>query len=72
MTPYRNLSGHSGVVAYEVRPGAIAVRFRGGHTYLYTQASAGEEAVAQMQRLARAGRGLSTFIARRQPGYVPT
>lgn len=64
MEPYGNLSGNSGVVAYEIGRGSIAVEFREGRVYLYTDASAGAGNIAEMQRLARAGRGLSSFIAR--------
>jgi hypothetical protein len=69
MKRYRNLSGNSGVAAYDDRPGAILVRFTGGDTYKYTDASAGPEVVAEMQRLARAGRGLSSYIARNKPRF---
>jgi len=66
---YANLSGQSGVTAYEVRGAAIVVQFQGGERYEYTASSAGGAAVAQMQHLARTGRGLSTYIARHRPGY---
>ena len=69
MKRYANLSGHSGVIAYETRRGAIVVEFQGGERYTYTASSAGADAVAEMQQLARAGRGLSTYIARHRPGY---
>ncbi len=64
MRPYRNLEGHSGVVAYELHADAIAVRFAGGDVYDYTYASTGRARVETMKALAEAGRGLSTFIAR--------
>lgn len=64
MERYGNQSGDSGVVAYEVGDRSITVRFRGGATYLYTYASAGEQAVERMKRLAASGRGLSSFISR--------
>jgi len=64
MKPYRNLSGRSGVRAYQPGPGAIAVEFADGAVYLYTRDSAGAAAVARMLELARAGRGLSTYISR--------
>lgn len=70
MKPYANLSGDSGVVAYDLRPAAILVRFRGGEVYEYSHDSAGAAVVMTMQQLARAGRGLSTFIARQRPGFV--
>ena len=69
MSRYANLSGRSGVVAYEIHRGSIAVEFQGGERYAYTASSAGADAVAEMQRLARAGRGLSTYIAQQRPGY---
>jgi hypothetical protein len=70
MRRYRNLSGRSGVVAYANRPQAIVVAFDGGECYEYTARSAGALPVARMKRLALAGRGLSTFIARHQPHYA--
>lgn len=63
MQRYGNRHGQSGVVAYALADGAIAVRFRSGRTYVYTVDSAGADAVARMQRLARSGRGLSTYIS---------
>lgn len=64
MKRYRNVSGDSGVVAYELGADSIAVKFVDGRTYLYTAASAGAGNIAAMQQLAKAGRGLSTFISR--------
>ena len=72
MKRYRNLSGDSGVVAYEIRPAAIVVQFQGGEKYEYTELSAGAVVIAAMQQLARSGRGLSTFIAQHRPGYART
>ena len=70
MKRYPNLEGNSGVVAYEPRPKGIAVQFRGGDVYEYTERSAGADAVDVMRRLATCGRGLSTFIARNHPPYA--
>ncbi|MDB5966321.1 MAG: hypothetical protein JWQ72_2821 [Polaromonas sp.] len=64
MQRYRNLEGHSGVLAYQEAPGALAVKFVNGDIYIYTDWSTGRATVAQMVRLAQAGRGLSTFISR--------
>lgn len=64
MQRYKNLDGDSGVVAYELGAQSIKVRFRDGHTYLYDQRATGRAAVADMQALAVAGRGLSTYISR--------
>jgi hypothetical protein len=63
MQRYKNLDGHSGVVAYDIDAGSITVEFTGGDRYLYTEDSAGGANIARMQELARAGRGLSSFIS---------
>jgi hypothetical protein len=71
MERYRNLSGKSGVVAYELRDGGIEVEFATGARYLYTEASAGKPAIATMRRLAKSGRGLSTYISQTvREGYA--
>lgn len=54
----------SGVRAYAALPGAIILEFANGSVYLYTDASTGAACIARMQRLARSGRGLSTFVSR--------
>jgi hypothetical protein len=64
MQPYLNLSGDSGVVAYEIAADFILVRFTDGNTYGYTARSAGAANIAQMKMLAQIGLGLSTFINR--------
>lgn len=63
MKRYRNLEGHSGVLAYDIRDTAIAVKFVGGDVYDYTYARPGRAHVEEMKRLALAGRGLSTYIS---------
>lgn len=64
MQRYMNLSGESGVAAFEAAPGEITVQFRDGSYYLYTDASAGTSNISQMQSLAQAGHGLNSFINR--------
>jgi hypothetical protein len=64
MEQYKNLSGRSGVAAYELGDGSITVEFKDGGRYLYTDASAGPENIRQMRRLAQCGAGLATFINR--------
>ncbi|WP_353554184.1 hypothetical protein [Paraburkholderia terrae] len=64
MKRYRDLSGQSGVVAYEVSDDAITVKFRDGDVYLYDYATTGLREVEEMKRLAVAGQGLSTYISR--------
>ena len=63
MQRYKNLSGNSGVVAYELCEGGIVVQFVDGWKYEYTRRSAGAETIASMHRLAISGRGLSGFIS---------
>jgi hypothetical protein len=63
MRRYKNLGGESGVVAYDIDAGQIIVQFKNGDRYLYTEDSAGAANIAQMQALAQAGQGLSSFIS---------
>jgi hypothetical protein len=65
MTPYQNLSGDSGVAAYEVGDDFLKVRFwESPGVYVYTSRSAGAKHLREMKRLAAIGRGLSTYISR--------
>ena len=61
---YLNLSRNSGVTNYELGSGSIAVEFKDGSAYLYTDSSAGEEHIRRLQALAIAGRGLNSYISR--------
>ena len=63
MERYKNRSGESGVVAYEIGRGSITVKFVGGEKYLYTDKSAGADNIALMKQLAQDGAGLSAFIS---------
>jgi hypothetical protein len=60
---YSNLSGNSGVVAFETGPDFIRVQFVSGDTYLYTYRSASAPIVEEMKVHAVRGKGLSTFIS---------
>jgi hypothetical protein len=61
---YQNLGGNSGVLSFEIGMGSLAVMFSDGKHYLYTNESAGGASIAEMQRLARIGRGLNSYITR--------
>lgn len=61
---YANLRGNSPIIGYEIEPTRIRIMFKGGRTYSYSYASAGENNVEQMKSLAQAGAGLSAFITR--------
>lgn len=63
MEPYRNLSGDSGVEAFEIGDDFVAVRFKSGTVYWYTAASVGARHLAALKRLAERGQGLSTYIS---------
>jgi hypothetical protein len=63
MQRYQRLSGDSGVLAFTVRVDAIDVKFVDGNVYTYSYASTGRERVEQMKLLARAGKGLATYIS---------
>jgi hypothetical protein len=63
MPRYKNLSGHSGVIAFEITPDSITLTFVNGDRYVYTAARPGRAAVDRMTALAKAGRGLSTFVS---------
>jgi hypothetical protein len=64
MKRYRDLSGQSGVVAYDISNDAITVKFRDGDVYRYDYSSTGQREVEEMKRLALAGQGLATYISR--------
>lgn len=65
MTPYRNLSGNSNVVAYEATDDSIQVVFRSGmyRNYLYNSLRPGNAAVERMKALAAQGYGLNSYIS---------
>lgn len=63
MTPYKNLSGDSGVAAYEIAPGNITVQFNDGWCYVYTAERSGASFIDKMHRLAEQGEGLAKFIS---------
>ncbi len=65
MVPYKNLSGNSDVVAYELGEGYIWVQFISGpEAYLYTNASVGKINIKRLQTCAKEGKGLCTYIDR--------
>jgi len=64
MERYRNSSGNSGVLAYEIGNDSITVQFSHGGTYLYNYQSAGSQNIENMKGLAIAGSGLGSFINR--------
>jgi hypothetical protein len=64
MERYSNLGGDSNVTQFEIGPGSIVVEFGDGSRYLYDSMRPGAGDVAELQRLARAGQGLNSYIGR--------
>ena len=64
MHRYKNISGESGVVAYDIGRRSITVEFRSGERYLYTDESAGADNITEMQRLATLGSAFRRTSAR--------
>ncbi|MDB5030971.1 hypothetical protein [Mucilaginibacter sp.] len=62
MQSYKTANQNTGVVAYETGKDSISIKFRDGSVYLYTNKSAGAQAIAQMKILAKKGEGLTTYI----------
>ena len=62
MQRYRDVSGDSGVSAYETGPQSIIVRFKDGGTYLYDTVNPGPRFVSAMKKRAAEGKGLATYI----------
>jgi hypothetical protein len=63
MKTYKNLSGRSGVLAYETGKTYIKIKFAGeSGIYTYNYERPGRVLVEQMKNLALKGQGLSDFI----------
>lgn len=64
MKTYRNLSGNSGVAAYEIGKTFIKIKFSGeSGIYIYDYKMPGKAVVEHMKSLALKGLGLSTYIS---------
>jgi hypothetical protein len=64
MTPYKNLSGDSGVVTYDIGATFIKIQFRSGpQIYIYDYAIPGAHHVEQMKKLAIKGKGLAAYVS---------
>jgi glutamate carboxypeptidase len=64
MARYANLSGNSGIETCKIGDDSIIVGFKGNQRYLYNYWKPGRAHVEEMKKLAEAGRGLSTYIAK--------
>jgi hypothetical protein len=63
MKQYKRLNGDSGVTHYEWGTDHITVQFVDGTRYRYSYAIPGRKHVEAMKKLARDGKGLSTYIS---------
>ncbi len=62
--PYRSRNPHAGVVSYELEDKAIILDFPDGRfRYVYNEEAPGPAHVEAMKRLAREGKGLSTYVS---------
>jgi hypothetical protein len=65
MKTYKNLSGNSGVVAYEIGRTFIKIKFEGeSGIYTFDYKRPGKQQVETMKTLAAKGEGLSTYISK--------
>lgn len=65
MERYGNVSGDSGIYAYDIGPDYIRVQFFGtARVYTYSYRKAGSTHVENMKQLARSGSGLNSYINR--------
>ena len=65
MERYRDVSGDSGVSAYEIGTDYVRVQFTGAsRTFTYSYKKAGSTHVENMKQSARSGRGLNSYINR--------
>ncbi len=62
MQRYQSSNTNTGIIAYEMLPDGISIKFRDGSVYLYTAQSSGKKHITEMQKLARKGEGLTTYI----------
>lgn len=60
---YKNLSGISGIKAYELGDDYIIITFNKESIYLYDYEKPGKAHVEQMKKLAEKGLGLNTYIS---------
>jgi hypothetical protein len=62
LQPYRDAGGDSGVTGYILGSDFIVVEFTDSKAYLYNTTKPGRRHVAEMKKLATAGKGLATYI----------
>lgn len=59
---YAAVSGNTGVAGFEILGEAIILEFQDRRQYLYSHKKPGKKHVEEMKRLARSGKGLTTYV----------
>ncbi len=68
--PYQSANPNTGVLNYEIAGPTLILEFQHSkHRYVYGPLAPGPRHVARMIELARAGKGLSTYIAQHVHSY---
>jgi len=62
MERYKNVSGWSGVVGYEIGEDYIRIQFKNSKILKYSYGSAGKDQVEQMKLIAQNGQNLNSFV----------
>jgi hypothetical protein len=62
MAHYNDVSGTSGITAFQSNNDSITIEYKGGSAYLYSDQVAGSANVGHMKTLAASGQGLNSFI----------
>ena len=62
MQRYQSSNINTGIIAYDILPDGVSIKFRDGSVNLYTIESTGKKHIAQMEKLAQKGEGLTTYI----------
>ncbi|MFA5917581.1 MAG: hypothetical protein WC850_05110 [Candidatus Gracilibacteria bacterium] len=71
MFPYKNLTGKSGILKYEIGDDYIIVEFKKVEYifYVYTYESSGIDKIEKMKELAILGKGLNSYISKFKPKF---
>ena len=68
--PYRSTDPNTGVLNYEIAGSTLILEFQHTkHRYVYGPLAPGQRHVAKMIELARAGKGLSTYVSQKVKSY---
>ena len=70
MKAYKNLTGNSGIIGYQIFEYSIDIQFASCSIYTYTKQNLGEVNFEVMKALAEAGAGLCGFISKVRDQYA--